>query len=80
MKNTLTAALLLFAGAAFAQSNDTKKDTANYGYGERLYDARIGRYMSVDPNNKQTNPYQFADTAKTKQVANRTKKVVMRKK
>lgn len=74
MKTIFTSALLCFAVSAFAQ--DTKKDTAQlYDYGARIYDARIGRPMSVDPKqSKENNPYQFADTTNIKQPANEPKK------
>ena len=64
---------------SFAQ--DTKKDTAQlYDYGARIYDARIGRYMSVDQKQlKENNPYQFADNIKTKQVADKPKKKAVKK-
>jgi RHS repeat-associated protein len=71
MKNILTSAFFFLAITAFAQ--DTKKDTTALDYGFRTYDARIGRYMSVDPQASQNNPYQFADTTtNTKQVADTT--------
>jgi len=62
MKNIFTSALLFLSVSAFAQ--DTKKDTAaTNDYGARIYDARIGRYMSVDPKqSEENNPYKFADT------------------
>lgn len=79
MKNIFTSAFLFLAVTAFAQ--DTKKDTTTtLDYGARIYDARIGRYMSVDPKqSKENNPYQFADTTKTKQVADKPKKKVTTK-
>jgi RHS repeat-associated protein len=73
MKHILTSAFLLLAVTAFAQ--DTKKDTTTSDHGFRTYDARIGRYMSVDPKDSQNNPYQFADTTQTKQ-ADKPKKVI----
>ena len=74
MKNIFTSTFLLLAVTAFAQ--DTKKDTTTtLDYGARIYDARIGRSMSVDPNqSKENNPYQFADTIATKQPPNEPKK------
>lgn len=74
MKIVFTSALLCFTVSAFAQDN--KKDTAQlYDYGARIYDARIGRYMNVDPI--QNNPYKFADTTATKQPATEPKKKVV---
>ena len=79
MKNIFTSAFLFLAVTAFAQDN--KKDTTALDYGARIYDARIGRSMSVDPKqSKENNPYQFADTTNTKQVADKPKKVTTRKK
>ncbi|MFZ4771899.1 MAG: hypothetical protein ACOYLO_17085 [Ferruginibacter sp.] len=79
MKNIFTSAFLFLAVTAFAQ--DTKKDTTTtLDYGARIYDARIGRSMSVDPKqSKENNPYQFADTTKTKQVADKPKKKITTK-
>lgn len=79
MKNIFTSVLLCLAVSAFAQ--DTKKDTATaLDYGARIYDARIGRYMAVDPKqSKENNPYLFADTAITKQVADKPKKKAVKK-
>jgi RHS repeat-associated protein len=61
MKTLFTSAFLFLAVSAFAQN--TKKDTTQlYDYGARIYDSRIGRYMSVDPQQpkENNNPYQFA--------------------
>lgn len=82
MKTLFTSAFLCLAVTAFAQ--DTKKDTVKTGsyedFGARIYDARIGRAMSVDPKqSKENNPYQFADTTKTKQVADKPKKKITAK-
>jgi len=66
MKNILTSAFLFLTISAFAQ--DTKKDTASLDYGARVYDSRIGRAMSVDPNASQRNPYNFADSQDTLQL------------
>ncbi|MBA3900120.1 MAG: hypothetical protein H0X62_07915 [Bacteroidetes bacterium] len=59
MKNILTSAFISLAVSAFAQ--DTKKDTAQlHDCSARIYDARIGRYMSIDSQqSKENNPYQF---------------------
>jgi hypothetical protein len=55
MKNIFTSACLCLTISAFAQDN--KKDTTQlYDYGMRIYDARIGRYMSTDSNSSK--PYQ----------------------
>lgn len=61
MKMLFTSALIFLTVTAFAQ--DKKKDTATaYDYGARMYDARIGRAMSVGPNqSKENNPYQFTE-------------------
>lgn len=78
MKNIFTSILLCLAFTAFAQDN--KKDTTALDYGARIYDARIGRSMSVDPKQaKENNPYQFADSTKTKQVADKPKKKAVKK-
>jgi hypothetical protein len=60
MKNIFTSTFLFLAVTAFAQ--DTKKDSTALDYGARIYDARIGRSMSVDPKSSQNNPYDFAQT------------------
>lgn len=61
MKNIFTSAFLFLTVTSFAQ--DTKKDTGSiYDYGARIYDARIGRYMAVDPNVK--SPYSFSSDGK----------------
>ena len=79
MKNIFTSACLFLTISAFAQDN--KKDTTTtLDYGMRIYDARIGRYMSVDPKQlKENSPYQFADTTQTKQVAHKPKKKITSK-
>ena len=82
MKNIFTSAFFFLAVTAFAQ--DTKKDTVKTGsyedFGARIYDARIGRSMSVDPTQtKENDPYQFADTTKSKQPINEPKKKIAAK-
>lgn len=78
MKIIFTSAFLFLAVTAFAKDN--KKDTTASDYGFRTYDARIGRYMSIDPKQSiENNPYQFADTTKTKQVADKPKKIITHK-
>lgn len=75
MKYIFSSAFLLLVAIAFAQNNDGKKDTNTYEFGERFFDARIGRSMSVDPKQlKENSPYQFAASTKTKQVAYKPKK------
>ncbi len=78
MKNIFNSAFLLLAITAFAQN--TKKDnTTALDYGARIYNTRIARYMSFDPKTSQNNPYQFADTTKAKQVADKPKKKAVKK-
>ncbi len=74
MGTIFTPALICLATTTFAQEN--KNDIVQlYDYGARIYDARILRYMSTDPKQPiENSPYQFADTTKTKQVANKPKK------
>jgi len=58
-----------------------KKDSATtFDYGARIYDARIGRPMSVDPKSSQNNPCNFTeqkkifDTTTVKQPADNPKR------
>lgn len=83
MKNILTSAFLFLAVTAFAQ--DTKKESGSiYDYGERIYDTRTSRSMSVDPKASQQNsPYKFAennpvvaDTTTTSQTVIEPKKKI----
>jgi hypothetical protein len=78
MKNIFTTVLFCLAMNALAQNNVTKKDTATYEFGERIFDARIGRYMSVDP--KATHTYALADSAATKPKVHKHRKIRKRKK
>ncbi|MBA3707104.1 MAG: hypothetical protein H0W84_14740 [Bacteroidetes bacterium] len=87
MKNIFTSAFLCLAVTAFAQ--DTKKDSVKTGsyenFGARIYDARIGRYMAVDPKASQLNPYNFeemkkdSDSTATKQPATKPKQKITAK-
>lgn len=58
MKILFASAFFFITSATFAQ--DAKKDTTANEYGMRIFDARLGRYISKD-SIKHT-PYSFADT------------------
>jgi RHS repeat-associated protein len=74
MKTLCFIAALCFANATFAQ--DAKKDTTTANdYGMRMYDARLGRYISTDTI--KYNPYSFADT--TLQPADKPKNITATK-
>jgi hypothetical protein len=57
MKNIFTIVFILYS--IYSSAQDSKKDTNSYNFGKRIYDTRIGRYMSAEPNNK--NYYQNAE-------------------
>lgn len=80
MKTLFTSAFLCLTVSAFAQdTTKTKQDTASFDYGMRIYDTRIGRFVSVDPKAAQNNPYYFtepntiSDTTVVKQPADKPK-------
>ena len=53
----------------------TFKTSSYEDCGMRIYDARILRYMSVDPKqSKENSPYKFAATTATKHIADKPKK------
>ena len=62
----------------FGFSQNTKKDTTTTNetvdFGTRIYDTRIVRYMSMDT--VKSNPYTFADTTNSKQLADKPKKTI----
>jgi hypothetical protein len=66
--------LLLLVSSVFTAGAQTpKQDTTSKA---KVYDYRIYRYLPAPPKSQQSNPYAFADSAKSKKVVVKTKKKI----
>lgn len=70
MKNLTLLLLLSLSLALTAEAQTAKK---NMAYKAKYYDLRIIRYMPAAPKEQQSNPYAFADSAKSNRPVKKKK-------